>query len=304
MSVLFNPVTAPLIQGALRIQSRLRNITRRDGASGLGNNALSARGRSEKAGEVFIVGAGPGDAELLTVKAYRLLQTADIVLFDWLVDQSVLDCIPRHIEKVFVGKRCGKHSVPQHEICQRLVALGQAGKRVVRLKGGDPAVFARTCEETTALTEANIPFAIVPGITAASGASAYTGIPLTDRSVAQSVRLMTAQFQNPEKEADWASIARSAERETTVIYMGFKRLALLCQRLKENGVDANMPVAVIENACCNQQQVIAATISDIVQHVAQANMTGPALVVIGHVVNARQPVSLELLNQSYEKLAI
>lgn len=304
MSVLFNPVTAPLIEGALRIQTRLRSFTQRGSLGGLNSGFTASRNGAAKTGEVFIVGAGPGDAELLTVKAYRLLQTADIVLFDWLVDQSVLDCIPRHIEKVFVGKRCGKHSVPQHEICARMVELGLAGKRVVRLKGGDPAVFARTCEETDALTKANIPFAIVPGITAASGASAYTGIPLTDRSVAQSVRLMTAQFQNPEKEADWASIARNAERETTVIYMGFSRLALLCQRLQENGVDANMPVAVIENACCNQQQVIAATISDIVQHVAQANMTGPALVVIGHVVNARQSVSLELLNQSYEKLAI
>merc|ERR1712000_287922 len=151
---------------------------------------------------------------------------------------------------------CGKHSVPQEMICQRLVELGLEGKRVVRLKGGDPAIFARTSEETDALHQAGIPFAIVPGITAASGASAYTGIPLTDRRFAQSVRFMTAQFKDPAKEADWQAIAQSSARETTVVYMRLKRLAL--------------PVAVIENACCNHQQVIVGSISDIYQRVVDA----------------------------------
>lgn len=257
-----------------------------------------------RSGEVFIVGAGPGDAELLTLKAYRLLQTADVVLFDWLVDQSVLDCIPRHITKEFVGKRCGRHSMPQDLICQRLVELGLEGKRVVRLKGGDPAIFARTSEETTALHNAGIKFAIVPGITAASGASAYTGIPLTDRRFAQSVKFMTAQFQNPEKQADWAAIAYSAKHETTVIYMGLKRLQQLAEKLISEGIDSAMPVAVIENACCSQQRVVTGTINDIFKRVADAAVTGPALVVIGHVVSARQPVALELINQPYAKSTI
>ena len=184
MNMRFNTLVMPFMLRVSRLGTFLR-----------GNNGSELSGADQKqstrggVGEVFIVGAGPGDAELLTLKAYRLLQEADVVLFDWLVDQSVLDCIPRHVAREFVGKRCGKHSVPQDKICERLVELGLQGKRVVRLKGGDPAIFARTCEETDALHQAGIPFAIVPGITAASGASAYTGIPLTDRRFAQSVVL-------------------------------------------------------------------------------------------------------------------
>ncbi|OFI36357.1 uroporphyrinogen-III C-methyltransferase [Alteromonas lipolytica] len=295
----FNTLVMPFMLRVSRLGTFLRGNTGSD---------LSATGQQQsnpgRVGEVFIVGAGPGDAELLTLKAYRLLQEADVVLFDWLVDQSVLDCIPRHIAREFVGKRCGKHSVPQDKICERLVELGLEGKRVVRLKGGDPAIFARTCEETDALHQAGIPFAIVPGITAASGASAYTGIPLTDRRYAQSVRFMTAQFQDPAKEADWQAIAASSERETTVVYMGLKRLALLSERLVDAGVDPNLPVAVIENACCNQQQVIVGTVSDIFQRVLDAAIEGPALTVIGHVVAARQPITVDLLHHSYEQTAI
>lgn len=268
------------------------------------NISVSRAGKRGHKGEVFIVGAGPGDAELLTLKAYRLLQEADVVLFDWLVDQSVLDCIPRGVAREFVGKRCGRHSVPQDKICERLVELGLQGKRVVRLKGGDPAIFARTSEETNALHQAGIAFAIVPGITAASGASAYTGIPLTDRRFAQSVRFMTAQFKDPAKEADWQAIANSSARETTVVYMGLKRLALLSQRLTEAGVDTTLPVAVIENACCNQQQVIVGNISDIYQRAVDAAIEGPALVVIGHVVSARQPITVNLLDHVHEHCAI
>jgi len=218
------------------------------------------------------------------------VQTADVVLFDWLVSQSVLDCIPRHISKEFVGKRCGKHSMPQTLICQRLVELGLEGKRVVRLKGGDPAIFARTSEETMALHNAGIKFAIVPGITAASGASAYTGIPLTDRRFAQSVKFMTAQFQNPEKQADWAAIASSAKHETTVIYMGLKRLQQLSEKLINEGIDSAMPVAVIENACCPEQQVVTGTIATIYQRVLDAVVAGPALVIIGEVVNGHESI--------------
>ncbi|GGF70568.1 uroporphyrinogen-III C-methyltransferase [Alteromonas lipolytica] len=299
MTMRFNTLVMPFMLRVSRLGTFLRGNTGSD---------LSATGQQQsnpgRVGEVFIVGAGPGDAELLTLKAYRLLQEADVVLFDWLVDQSVLDCIPRHIAREFVGKRCGKHSVPQDKICERLVELGLEGKRVVRLKGGDPAIFARTCEETDALHQAGIPFAIVPGITAASGASAYTGIPLTDRRYAQSVRFMTAQFQDPAKEADWQAIAASSERETTVVYMGLKRLALLSERLVDAGVDPNLPVAVIENACCNQQQVIVGTVSDIFQRVLDAAIEGPALTVIGHVVAARQPITVDLLHHSYEQTAI
>lgn len=286
-------VTSAFVQQLLRLQTSLREL--RSGTSlAAGENAMAG----EHMGEVFIVGAGPGDAELLTRKAYRLLQEADVVLFDWLVDGSVLACIPRHVVKEFVGKRCGKHSVPQDQICTRLVRLAQEGKRVVRLKGGDPAVFARTCEETLALEAAAIPFAIVPGITAASGASAYTGIPLTDRRSAQALTMMTAQFQDPSKEADWGAIARQASHQTTVVYMGLKRLQQLSQRLLAHGISDDMPVAVIENACCRNQKIIVATVTDIVERVVEADIQGPALVIIGKVVSARQQVNLSLLQSA------
>ncbi|QJR80340.1 uroporphyrinogen-III C-methyltransferase [Alteromonas pelagimontana] len=246
-------------------------------------------------GKVFIVGAGPGDADLLTVKAHKLLQVADIVLFDWLVDASVLAMIPRHVKTEFVGKRSGKHSMPQQDICQRLVALGKAGYTVVRLKGGDPAVFARTCEETEALSANNIPFAIVPGITAASGASAYTGIPLTDRRCAQTVRLMTAHLQDPTKEPDWTSIAAAMKNETVVMYMGLKRLGMITSRLADVGVALDLPVAVVENACCHNQRVITGTLTTIAPSVAEAQIEGPALLIFGEVIHSRQQVSPELL---------
>ena len=291
-------VTSAFAQHLLRLQASLRE---QRGGTLLAAGANTRAG--EHQGEVFIVGAGPGDAELLTRKAYRLLQEADVVLFDWLVDESVLACIPRHVSKEFVGKRCGKHSVPQDQICSRLVRLAQEGKRVVRLKGGDPAVFARTCEETQALEAAAIPFAIVPGITAASGASAYTGIPLTDRRSAQALTMMTAQFQDPSKEADWGAIARQASHHTTVVYMGLKRLEQLSQRLLAHGISNDMPVAVIENACCRNQKVIIATVTDIVERVDEADVQGPALVIIGKVVSARQHVNLSLLQEAQPVIA-
>lgn len=248
-------------------------------------------------GQVFIVGAGPGSAELLTIKAWKCLQQADIVLFDWLVDESVLKEIPRHVKTEFVGKRSGQHSMLQADICTRMVALASAGLNVVRLKGGDPAVFARTTEETTALQDAGIPFAIVPGITAASGASAYTGIPLTERDCAQSVTLTTAHFKDAETMPEWQALAETMQKQTVVVYMGFSRLALMADALQAAGVPADFPVAVIENACCPNQQVVTATISDIYGKVSAARMQGPALLIFGEVVKSRQQVSLSLLHQ-------
>lgn len=266
------------------------------------NEGLNTESAKAKPGKVFIVGAGPGDAELLTVKAYRLLQSADVVLFDWLVDASVLAIIPRNVKTEFVGKRSGKHSMPQDQICQRLVELASQGLNVVRLKGGDPAIFARTCEETEALHQHNIPFAIVPGITAASGASAYTGIPLTDRRCAQSVRFMTAHLQDPKKEPDWAAFASSMQKETVIMYMGLKRLGLITQRLQSAGVSIDLPVAVVENACCPHQRVISATLSTIADAVTSASLEGPALLIFGEVVKHRQHVTPELL-QEYAHVA-
>jgi uroporphyrin-III C-methyltransferase len=248
-----------------------------------------------KIGSVAIVGAGPGDAELLTIKAYKALQKADVVLFDWLVDESVLRIIPAHIEKEFVGKRAGKHSMQQTDICQRILLHAMAGKRVVRLKGGDPAIFARTVEETQMLNQYNVPFCIIPGVTSASGASAYTGIPLTHRECASSVRFITASLKIPSAEPDWKELVSSSENQTMVFYMGLKKLDLICCRLINNGLATSFPIAVVDNACTPIQRTEIGTISTITRQVEEAKFRGPAMIVVGKVVDYKQAVTLALM---------
>jgi uroporphyrin-III C-methyltransferase len=251
-----------------------------------------------KQGQVFIVGAGPGDAELLTLKALRLLQQADVVLFDALVSEDILALIPSKVVKEYVGKRCKKHSFTQDAICKRVVELASNGHTVVRLKGGDPALFARTCEETDALTKANIPFAIVPGITAASGVSAYTGIPLTDRRCAQSVSFMTAHFKDVDQWPEMAPMAQNVLKQTMVVYMGLSRLEGLCKGLIHHNVPTTWPVAAIENATSPEQHVITGVLADIHSKVEAANLTGPTLLIFGKVVESRQQVNTLLLHSS------
>jgi uroporphyrin-III C-methyltransferase len=248
-----------------------------------------------KIGSVAIVGAGPGDAELLTIMAYKALQNADVVLFDWLVDESVLRIIPAHIEKEFVGKRAGKHSMQQTDICQRILLHAMAGKRVVRLKGGDPAIFARTVEETQMLNQYKVPFCIIPGITSASGASAYTGIPLTHRECASSVRFITASLKVPSSEPNWKELVSSSENQTMVFYMGLKKLDLICCRLISSGLATSFPIAVVDNACTPIQRTEIGSISTITQQVEEAKFNGPAMIVIGKVVDYKQAVSLALM---------
>ena len=255
-------------------------------------------------GKVYIIGAGPGDAELLTLKAIRLMNQADIVLFDALVSTDVLATIPRHVKREYVGKRCGKHSMTQNEISERVVELAHAGHSVVRLKGGDPALFARTCEETKALTMAKIPFAIVPGITAASGVSAYTGIPLTDRSCAQAVMFMTAHFQNPEQWPDVEQLAKNVSNHTVVVYMGLSRLATLCEQLRQCGVDSHWPIAVVENATCVNQRMVVGTLDSIGALVNDSDISGPTLLIFGKVVESRQLIDSALLYQNQYARAI
>ncbi|MFT6269989.1 MAG: uroporphyrin-III C-methyltransferase [Alphaproteobacteria bacterium] len=241
-------------------------------------------------GSVWLVGAGPGDVELLTIKAYKAIQQADVILFDWLVDESVLAIIPQGCETEFVGKRSGQHSLTQDFITQRILYHAKQGKRVVRLKGGDPAIFARTVEETIVLQANDIPFVIVPGITSASGASAYTGIPLTHRGCAQSVMFATASFQSPDKEPDWKSLANASKQQTMVFYMGLKKVNLIGQRLIEHGVDPSFPIAVIDQACTSRQQLCKGTLGDIHKQVNAANFTGPALIICGQVIKHQQLV--------------
>ncbi len=249
-------------------------------------------------GSVAIVGAGPGDAELLTIKAYKALQNADIVLFDWLVDESVLRIIPMHVEKEFVGKRAGKHSMQQSDICKRILFHALAGKKVVRLKGGDPAIFARTVEETEALTQCKVPFCIIPGITSASGASAFTGIPLTHRDCAQSVRFITASLKNPASEPDWNALVLSSKNQTLVFYMGLKKLEVICARLIANGLDSLFPIAVVDNACTHSQAIEIGSLASIPAKVAAAKFNGPAMIIIGNVVNHQQAVDISMLSST------
>ena len=257
--------------------------------------------QGNKTGEVYLIGAGPGDAELLTLKAYRLMQQADVVMYDWLVNPDILNLIPPEVERVFVGKKCGHHSMQQKDICQLMVDVALQGKNIVRLKGGDPAIFARAAEECDILAEHNIPFAIVPGITAASGASAYAGIPLTHRECAQSVRFITAHLKSESQEPDWQKLVpeqSSCCGETLVFYMGLNRLDVIMQRLQQHGLSSSLPVAVIDQATSKQQKVCVGKADNIAQKVKNCAFEGPALIIVGEVVNKRQPIALQLMEDS------
>jgi uroporphyrin-III C-methyltransferase len=268
-----------------------------------------------KKGHVYLVGAGPGDAELLTLKAYRLIQQADVVMYDWLVNPDIIKMIPSHVERIFVGKKCGVHSMQQADICQLMVKVALAGKNIVRLKGGDPAIFARAAEECDILSQYQIDFAIVPGITAASGASAYAGIPLTHRECAQSVRFITAHLKSIKSaagdlipatdEPDWPSLVTgatasvsSSNRETLVFYMGLKRIETIMQRLEVHGLPVNTAVAVIDQASTAQQKICIGTVKNIAQRVTEQNFQGPAVTIVGEVVNKRHTVNLSLLSRT------
>ncbi|MBG9990386.1 uroporphyrinogen-III C-methyltransferase [Pseudoalteromonas sp. NZS37] len=258
----------------------------------------SSNSRSAKSGNVYIIGAGPGDAELITVKAQRLINTADIVLYDWLVSDDLLKTLPNKALRVFVGKRAGKHSMTQANICELLVKYGQQGLNVVRLKGGDPSIFARINEEADALTKHNINFAIVPGVTTACATSAYTGIPLTARDVARSVTFLTAQFADPNKQPHWQNYAfmPGNNNPTLVVYMGLSRLQALSNGLQSVGWPSNTPIALIENATTTKQKVITSTLEHVVSEHDKHNLQGPTLIMIGEVINHKMAISPELLN--------
>ncbi|WP_375056252.1 siroheme synthase CysG [Zobellella sp. DQSA1] len=231
------------------------------------------------AGEVILVGAGPGDPDLLTIKALNELQKADVVLFDQLVSDEVLALIRPEAERVAVGKKAGHHSVPQEQINQLLVEHALAGKRVVRLKGGDPFMFGRGAEELQSLKAAGIRYQVVPGITAAAGATAYAGIPLTHRDHAQSAVFITGHCKQDGEEPDWASLAKG--RQTLVIYMGLMRSAHIRRQLLHHGLDGNTPVAIIERGTTRQQRVVRGRLQELAQLAEQ--VASPALMVIGEV---------------------
>ncbi|EPT7033535.1 siroheme synthase CysG [Cronobacter malonaticus] len=237
-------------------------------------------------GEVVLVGAGPGDPGLLTLKGLQQIQQADIVVYDRLVSDEIMNLVRRDADRVFVGKRAGYHCVPQEEINQILLREAQRGKRVVRLKGGDPFIFGRGGEELETLCDAGIPFSVVPGITAASGCSAYAGLPLTHRDYAQSVRLITGHLKNG-GEFDWHNLA--AEKQTLVFYMGLNQAAAIQEKLIEHGMDPQMPVALVENGTSVKQRVVAGVLSEL--GVLAQRVESPSLIIVGRVVALRDKLN-------------
>ncbi|WP_340619771.1 siroheme synthase CysG [Xenorhabdus siamensis] len=235
--------------------------------------------QTSKRGELALVGAGPGDPGLLTLKGLQVIQQADVVLYDNLVSAEILELVRRDADKICVGKRAGCHSVAQEETNALIVKLAHQGKKVVRLKGGDPFIFGRGGEELQVAVSAGIPFQVVPGITAAVGASAYAGIPLTHREHSQSVTFITGHCRENGNELDWFALARG--NQTLAIYMGVIKSALISQKLISHGRDANTPVAVIGCGTRSEQQVLTGTLSEL-ERLAQ-DAPSPALLVVGEV---------------------
>lgn len=255
---------------------------RLDAAGQLLEKTLNADAADLEGGEVYLVGGGPGDPELLTLKALRLMQQADVVLYDRLVSDAVMELVRRDAERIYVGKRRHEHSMPQENINQLLVTLAQQGKRVLRLKGGDPFIFGRGGEEIELLSENHIPFQVVPGITAASGCSAYAGIPLTHRDYAQSVRFVTGHLKSDNPNLHWPELAEKSQ--TLVFYMGLPGLADICQTLIGHGREPSTPVALVEKGTLPEQRVLVGDLTTIVDIVAQQEVRAPTLFIVGDVV--------------------
>lgn len=237
-------------------------------------------------GEVYLVGAGPGDPELLTLKALRLMHKADVVLYDRLVSEAILLKLRPDADKIFVGKSRADHAVPQETINEMLVRLAKEGKRVLRLKGGDPFIFGRGGEEIETLAEAGVSFQVVPGITAASGCATYAGIPLTHRDYSQSVRFLTGHIREGGVPLDWALIAQ--EQQTLAFYMGLSGLEIICEQLLAHGMERDMPVAVIQQGTTRDQKVCVGTLQTIVAQAREDDIQPPTLIIVGRVVALRE----------------
>jgi uroporphyrin-III C-methyltransferase len=233
--------------------------------------------------KIYLVGTGPGDPDLLTVKALRLLQNADVVVYDRLVSDEILQQIPAGVSRIYVGKKTGKHTVPQDEINDLLVKLAESRRTIVRLKGGDPFVFGRGSEEAEYLARHAVPFEIVPGITSASACTTYAGIPLTHRGLAQGVQIITGHCRaDLPLDLDWQSLADPAK--TIVIYMGLANISLICDRLMQAGLSEETPAAAIADGTTHRQQRIITTLSGLAQETRKHGLEAPVLFVIGRVV--------------------
>jgi len=245
----------------------------------------AAAQRRDGRGEVYLVGAGPGEPDLLTVRATRLIARAEVVLYDNLITPEILALVPADAERIYVGKRRADHTLRQDEINALLVRHAGAGKRVLRLKGGDPFIFGRGGEEIDTLSANGIPFEVVPGITAALGVAAYAGIPLTHRDHAQSCVFVTGNLKDGSMDLDWPALARP--RQTIVVYMGLPGLPLLCEKLVLHGLPPSTPGAVVQHGTRRTQRVVTGTLATLPERVAKALLHAPTLTIVGEVVSLR-----------------
>ncbi len=248
-----------------------------------GSDAISQKG------EVYLVGGGPGDPDLLTFRALRLMQQAEVVLFDRLISPKIVDLARRDAEFIYVGKKQDLHTVPQDEINELLVKYAKEGKRVLRLKGGDPFIFGRGGEEIEKLMEEGIPFQIVPGITAASGCASYSGIPLTHRDYAQTCIFVTGHMKDDKLDLNWDALVKP--RQTIAIYMGVKGIDTLCEQLIKHGMDKTKPVALIEKGTMLDQKVYIETLAGLAQLVKSKSISPPSMIIIGDVVKLHEKLA-------------
>ena len=240
-------------------------------------------------GEVYLVGGGPGDPELLTFRALRLMQQADVVLYDRLVAPKILEFVRKDAKRIYVGKERDRHALPQAEINQMLVDLAKQGRRVLRLKGGDPFMFGRGGEEIDLLYENNIPFQIVPGITAASGCASYAGIPLTHRSYAQSCLFVTGHLKDGSMNLNWQTLVQP--QQTLAVYMGTHSLDILSRQLIKHGMKKSMPAAIIQQGTTGDQNVYLSTIERLPEVPKENNVKPPSMIIIGEVVSLHEKLA-------------